>query len=91
MHAAKPDRNRKEIVDVLRRAGVLWVDQRPEAGFDGLAISPRNGMHVAEIKMPGKEGCLTPGEKEMRNDVWATGVAYEIWTTAEQALTACGY
>jgi hypothetical protein len=47
---------------------------------------------------PGKGGNIPPVSRRFgqpggnpRNEIWAVGAAYEIWTTAEQALEACGY
>ena len=90
MRSAKPDSNRREIVAALRQVGICWIDQEPRAGFDGLAICAGRVV-IIEIKRPGKEDNLTPGESKMRLICTMNNVPYNVVTTIEEALKVCGY
>lgn len=61
------------------------------AGFDGIAISPRTGTHIYEIKDPAKRWKLTEAEQKRKAEVEAAGGLYCVVLSVEQALIIAGY
>ena len=81
----KPDANKAALVKLWRSAGGLWIDQRREAGFDGLALF-RGRVWLVEIKdgrLPPSGQALTPNEQRQQAAVELRGVAYTIWRSVE--------
>jgi hypothetical protein len=84
------DANEREIVDLWRAAGCLWIQQPRESGFDGILLCPRTGLHVVEIKRCDIHWKLTPHEREVCQEVERRGQAYSIITNLEQAQDLIG-
>lgn len=91
MIAQKRDANEPEIVKALRAVGCGYVYMDKGAGFDGLVQSPRNGLHVFEIKDPKKRWKLTDAEQARKNELEDWGGVYNVVLTVEQALEIAGY
>ena len=85
MYSDKRDDNEANLIELWRRAGCVTIQMSRDAGFDLVVISPRNGVHLVEVKMPGKY-TLTKNERETCLDVEQVGGVYNIVQTDEQAL-----
>jgi hypothetical protein len=91
MIAQKRDKNEPEIVAALRAVGCVWIAMDKSAGFDGIVISPRNGVHIFEIKNPCENWTLTPAEEKRRAEVIAACGVYNVVLGVEQALMIADY
>ena len=91
MIAQRRDENEPEIVAALRAVGCAWIPMDKMAGFDGILISPRNGIHIVEIKNPLKKWKLTEAEQERKADVERAGGVYSVILRADDALLLAGY
>lgn len=84
------DDNEQDIVAVIRAAGCEWVQMDRHAGFDGLIVSPRTGVHICEVKNPAYNWELTKREAALKKRVEAVGGIYHIIEYPEQAARLCG-
>jgi hypothetical protein len=90
MFHPRPDQNRKEIVDVWRTLGCIWIDADEFAGCDGFLLSPL-GVHIVEIKNPRTYWSLTPREEKRKQEVEQMGHVYNIILRPEDAAILAGY
>jgi peptide methionine sulfoxide reductase MsrA len=90
MEHPKPDANKKEIVEVIKIMGCIWIDQDKYAGLDGFLVAS-NGIHAVEIKNPAYRWELTDREKRCREEIERLGQKYNIIQTQDEALTLAGF
>jgi hypothetical protein len=86
----KRDGNEPEIVAAILASGSEWIQADRYAGYDGLAVSPRTGVHICEIKNPKYKWKFTPREAALKARVEAVGGKYNVIEYPEQAADLCG-
>jgi len=86
----KRDINEAEIVRFWLMFGALWIQQKLEAGFDGLLIY-KGEKYIVEIKQPDCKDRLTNNERATRDLMERQGVKYHIITTIEEAAELVGF
>ena len=86
----KRDINEAEIVAFWRDIGGVWIQQKLDAGFDGLLVYDCNS-YIIEIKQPSSRDRLTPAEKDVRDLLVRHDVKYHVITTLEEAAELVGF
>jgi len=92
---SKRDANEAVLVEFWRSCGCVWIPMSREAGFDGLLICPRTGMHIVEVKNPKnakglRSWQMTPNERKRQIEVEECRVPYSIIEDEAQAAELIG-
>lgn len=81
----KPDENQKEIVKELRKRGAVVVIVANKGGKCGdLFVAWRGKIMAVEVKQPGKENDLTPGELDFMEMLNGVGCRLIVATNADE-------
>lgn len=86
--ANKRDANEGPIVEAWRACHCALIEMQPGQGCDWIVVAP-NGVHIVEIKRPGK-WTLTPDELRTKCETEAAGGKYNIVETVADALRMVG-
>jgi hypothetical protein len=89
----KRDKNEREIVEVWRALGAVWIPQPQESGFDGILVC-HGIIYIVEIKdVSNTNGRykLTPNEETTKSILEYNGaIKYNIIKTVQEALDLVG-